>query len=212
VDDGEFCNGDEFCDEGADTCGHTGDPCTPPEVCDEQADMCVLEYTTIESAASCQDHGGQEYCMDLAMGRSATVEPRLGGVTKLMLQTVDPVEAGSTTADATCVNNVYDGTITVTADGTTTVQVDADPFADQDCCTIVFTGGIEDSLDVQLLAGDADSDVNVSTADGSSITQRLGMPLDGSNFWYDVDLDGSISTADGSFVTQRLGNVAPLCP
>ncbi|HUU82859.1 MAG TPA: S8 family serine peptidase [Phycisphaerae bacterium] len=212
TDDGLYCNGTEFCDEDADVCDSTGDPCVLPEVCDEDADMCVLESTTISGAACCLDQGGTEYCLDLVIGGPATVEPRLGSVTTLVVDTVDPVEAGSTTATATCVNQAYGGTVTVTSDGTTTVLVDLDPLPDGDCCTIEFDGGIVDSIGVRLLAGDVNGDGTLSTADASSIKQRLGIVIGASDFWYDVNMDGSVSTADGSSIKQRLGNFAPTCP
>jgi len=212
TDDGLYCNGTEFCDEDADVCDSTGDPCVLPEVCDEDADMCVLESTTISGAACCLDQDGTEYCLDLVIGGPATVEPRLGSVTTLVVDTVDPVEAGSTTATATCVNQAYGGTVTVTSDGTTTVLVDLDPLPDGDCCTIEFDGGIVDSIGVRLLAGDVNGDGTLSTADASSIKQRLGIVIGASDFWYDVNMDGSVSTADGSSIKQRLGNFAPTCP
>ncbi|HUU83755.1 MAG TPA: C25 family cysteine peptidase [Phycisphaerae bacterium] len=212
ADNGLFCDGTEFCDEGADICDSTGDPCVAPEVCDEGADTCSVISTTIESAACCKDQGGTEFCLSMAVAGPATCEPRQGGIAALALQTADAVEVGTTTATATCVNNVYGGTVTVTSDGSTTVLVDMDPLPDQDCCTIEFAGGIEGSLTVQVLAGDVNGDGSVSTADGSSIKQRIGTIVDGSDFWYDVNLDGNMSTADGSSVKQRLGNVAPNCP
>jgi hypothetical protein len=39
-DDGEYCNGTEFCDADLD-CSSTGDPCTGETVCDEGSDACV---------------------------------------------------------------------------------------------------------------------------------------------------------------------------
>lgn len=39
-DDGQFCNGSEYCDAGAD-CSSTGDPCASNENCDEANDTCV---------------------------------------------------------------------------------------------------------------------------------------------------------------------------
>ena len=131
----------------------------------------------------------------------------------MAVQTVDPVQAGSTTATASCAREVYAGSVVVTCDGTTTVTVDLGPLPNEDCCTIDFEGGIVDSVAVMRLTGDADGDGVVSTADISSTTQRLGIALDGSDPWYDVDRDGGITTGDVSFVTQRLDSVAPMpCP
>ncbi|HUU84537.1 MAG TPA: C25 family cysteine peptidase [Phycisphaerae bacterium] len=211
-DDALFCNGTEFCNEGADSCDHTGDPCVAPEVCDEAADMCLIVSTTIDAAASCLDHDKDEYCLTLDLVGAATCEPRIGGVTRLVLETADTVAADSTSASASCAERAYTGVITVTSDGTATVVVDLDPLPDQDCCTIQFTGGIEDSVTVISLEGDVNGDGNVSTADGSSVKQRLGIVVGASDFRYDPDLDGSVSTADGSFVKQRLGRAAPSCP
>jgi hypothetical protein len=39
IDDGEFCTGDEFCDQVND-CSSTGDPCAPGETCDDTLDIC----------------------------------------------------------------------------------------------------------------------------------------------------------------------------
>ncbi|HUU82075.1 MAG TPA: S8 family serine peptidase [Phycisphaerae bacterium] len=210
--DGLYCNGSEFCVEDGDTCGHDGNPCFPPTECDEVNDTCFLPGTTIDSAAACRDQGGTEYCLDLAVSGAATVEPRQGGVIHLVLQAADLVPDDTVTAWAICENNTHTGTITVTSDYTMTVLVDLDPLPDQDCCTIHFTGGIEDSLSVRLLESDVNGDGSVSTADASSIKQRLGVLVGGSDFWYDVNADGNISTADGSSVKQRLGNFAPICP
>jgi len=173
----------------------------------------VAEPTTIESAASCADQGGVEHCLDLALAGPVTVEPRMGGVTRLVLHTTDAVAADTTTATATCTDNVYPAsTITVTSDGTTTVTVDLDALPDADCCTIDFEGGVAGSVRVRTLLGDVDGDGFISTADVSSAKQRLGVVVDGSNFRFDVNIDGNVSTADNSVIKQRLGHVAPACP
>jgi len=41
-DDGQYCNGDESCDEVNDECDHAGDPCSEPRYCDEDEDDCLL--------------------------------------------------------------------------------------------------------------------------------------------------------------------------
>ncbi len=71
-------------------------------------------------------------------------------------------------------NKAYEGVITVTSDGTTTVAVALDPPADKDCCTIDFAGGISDSVTVATLVGDVNADGAISSADAASAKQRLG--------------------------------------
>ncbi|MFQ5460668.1 MAG: dockerin type I domain-containing protein [Anaerolineae bacterium] len=168
--------------------------------------------TTIVSAASCLDHGGTPYCLDLPLGGGAAVEPRLGGVVSLSLVTVDPVQAGGTTASATCLNNVYAGVITVTSAGTTNVSVALDALPDGDCCTIDFAGGIVDSVNVRTMEGDVNGDGSVTTADVTAAKQRLGSSTDGANYTHDVNTDGGITTADVTAIKQRLGLFAPACP
>jgi hypothetical protein len=211
-DDGLFCNGTEFCDESADTCGHTGEPCTPPEVCDEVADTCGLVSTTIVSAASCATHDLTAYCMGLELAGAATIEPRLPGVTRLALVTADAVAADSTTASATCLNETYVGAVVVTSDDTTSVTVDLDALPDQDCCTLEFFGGIEDSLTVSTLVGDVNQDGANAASDAGDVKSRLGQVLDELNFLYDVNVDGTITASDLGDTKARLGNVTPICP
>jgi hypothetical protein len=126
------------------------------------------------------------------------------------------VAAGSTVASESCVNQAYTpdaGYPNVTADGTASVTVEFSPsLPDQDCCTVSFTGGIEDEWSIRLLAGDVDFDGEVLTADASKIKARFQNPVDVSNCWYDVDGDGEILTADASKVKSRFQNVAPGCP
>lgn len=170
--------------------------------------------TTIDSAASCADQGGNDYCLALALTGPPTIEPRLSGVTRLVLQTADSVDAETvTTATVTCSVSPYNGgNITVTSDGTATVTVDLDALPDMDCCTIDFAGGITGSLRVRLLVGDVNVDGAVSSSDLASISQRLGMVVDGSNFLFDVNGDGSISAADDALAGQRTGRVGTVCP
>jgi hypothetical protein len=47
-DDGQWCNGTEFCDALLD-CTSTGDPCVSGQVCDEESDACTQEPATWES-------------------------------------------------------------------------------------------------------------------------------------------------------------------
>jgi hypothetical protein len=48
-DDGEFCTGTEFCDEGTGSCQQTGDPCAEGTICDEGLKSCL--------SASCNGDG-----------------------------------------------------------------------------------------------------------------------------------------------------------
>jgi hypothetical protein len=57
-DDGQFCNGDEFCDPVND-CSSTGDPCLPGFICDEGLDECIEEAgcgnNIVEPGEECDD-------------------------------------------------------------------------------------------------------------------------------------------------------------
>jgi hypothetical protein len=62
------------------------------------------------------------------------------------------------------------------------------------------------------LVGDVNLDLSVSSADNSSVKQRIGDTVTDDNARYDVNVDGFISTADNSSVKARLGRTAPACP
>ncbi|HUU84067.1 MAG TPA: S8 family serine peptidase [Phycisphaerae bacterium] len=169
--------------------------------------MELPEQPWLIGALSCRYHAGIRYCLDLLANNA---EPRLGGVQELDLAFDRPVT--TLTASVQCASG-YTGTgtvVTLLPDIQATVQFT--PWPDQDCCTVFLEGDLTDALAVTVLIGDVNFDGAISTADGSSVKQRLGQLATPSNFWYDVNMDGSISTADRSSIKQRLGNVAPLCP
>jgi hypothetical protein len=172
----------------------------------------VPPATTIQQAASCMDHNGQELCMDLALAGAPTVEPREDGVGKIVLQTVDPVEVDSTLATVTCVNNAYTGVVTVEADGTTSVTIDLAPLPDVDCCEIALTGGIEDSFSVRTLRGDINCDGVTTTSDALVIKSRFGLDAATAGPMYDYNASGAVTTDDFLQVKMLFGNAAPTCP
>ena len=178
----------------------------------------ACSYTTAQEAlilsvASCHDHGAAgELFLDVTEGDPGdNIEPRMGGIEKL--EFLMDSNVSSVSASVSCDINTHGGVATPTADGSDTVVVTFSPsLPDQDCCQVTLGGDANDNAFVAILAGDADRDGSVTTADGSGITQRLGHAVDEGNCQYDVDLDSSITTADGSFSTQRLGHVTPSCP
>ncbi|HUU84097.1 MAG TPA: hypothetical protein VM243_11395 [Phycisphaerae bacterium] len=176
--------------------------CGPPDPC--------ITSATIVGVESCRDHGSAppvERCLDVG---AVNIEPRLGGVQKLVFQVSDPV----TTVDASveCVNSTYTGAPSVTPDGTTVTVELSSAFPDLDCCTVTLSGQVDDSIAVRTLTGDVDLSGDISTADGSSVKQRLGLGAEVVGAQYDVDTDDAISTADKSSVKARLGNIAAVCP
>jgi hypothetical protein len=165
---------------------------------------------TIVGASSCRDHGSNpsvERCLSLD---TLNVEPRLGGVRKLVFQVSDPVSAVG--ASVACAVNTYDGVVTVTPNGTTVTVDLSSGLPGGDCCTITLTGEVDDSFDVRVLVGDTNRDGAVSSADAASAKQRLGSQTQSAGAQYDVNLDEAISSADASSIKQRLGSVVAACP
>ncbi len=67
-DDGEYCTGEESCDEENETCLNSGDPCEPEGlVCDEESDICRPQAECVDDE-DCDDDGlfcnGDEICVD----------------------------------------------------------------------------------------------------------------------------------------------------
>ena len=164
---------------------------------------------TIESAASCRDHGpAGEMCVDLS---ASVVEPRVGGVTKMEFEASTAVANVSASVD--CTYSTYSGTITETATGGTTVTVEFDPsLPNNDCCTVTLGGEMNDEQTVAILLGDADGDLDVNSLDYSSVKLHLGLPLDASNCLQDVNADGDITSLDYSTIKLNLGAVLAGCP
>ena len=150
------------------------------------------------------------------------------GVRELLWQMATTVDAGTVSTDnvqITCASGPYAGTMGISLEEgaycpDTKLVITFDPaLPDADCCQISLDGvssthgqPVADSFAVTTLAGDADRDGSVSTADGSAVTQRLGKATVEATAQYDLDTDGFITTADTSVATQRLGRTAPSCP
>jgi hypothetical protein len=134
----------------------------------------------------------------------------------MVFEATDPVVAGTTVASVSCVSSVYvadPGYPILTADGSTTVTVEFSPaLPDQDCCTVTFTGDIEDEWSIRVLHGDVDRDGEVLPPDASRVKSRMPADVNDTNFWYDVDCSDQILGSDVSRVKQRFGNAAPSCP
>ena len=118
----------------------------------------------------------------------------------------------SVSANVSCVNGTYGGTITTTAVGTTvTVQL-SEALPDEDACTVTLSGDVSDSMCVRPLAGDIDRGGSVSTGDASIIKPHFGEPAAASNAEFDFDTSGTVTTGDFSVVKPLFGHTAPACP
>jgi hypothetical protein len=215
-DDGLYCTGDDVCTSGV--CWHTGNPCIPPEDCDDVADNCGGVAEAIESAQSCQEHGATEYCLNIGEGLTRAednVEPRLqlGVPLELEFTATGAVASNGVTVTVSCTPPPgFTGTATVLTDGTTVGRVTfSQVLPNQSCCTLTFSGDIDDCWPIVILEGDVNLDCQVSTADASSVKARLEDPVTASNFRYDVNRSASITTADKSSVKARFEDNAS-CP
>ena len=146
------------------------------------------------------------------------VEPRLqlGTPPVLKVHCDDAVAPGTASCSVSCDPNPYGGGTFVLSDGSADAEVHfGTTLPDQSCCTLTFTGGIQDIWTIIMLEGDVNRDGSVSTADGSSVKARLGQSVQLVGAQYDVNRDCTISTADRSSVKARLEHVGPVpcvCP
>jgi hypothetical protein len=168
----------------------------------------------------CTDKPGCEspdnrHCLALDVGEvGANLEPRLtdGLIFELELDgTPSELVATKITCEPSGQAFVMPTTIEQGDADKVVFEVDS-TLPDQNCCRVELRGGAIGWLDLQTLAGDVTLDGGVSTADASTVGQRIGQPATSSNFRYDVNIDGSISSADRSSVKQRLGSIAADCP
>lgn len=202
----------------------TSEDCNDNDVPDECEELDVLGLNSVLT------HGAAG-ALSLEMGAEVDprwVEPRLAGVRELVCQMnvpVDPATVTTSGVQVVCQINPYTGGIGLSLAegalcGQSELTITFDPaLPDEDCCQISLPGLATSygkpsiaEFAIIALAGDADRDGAVTTADGSTTTQRLGWLTDAEMAQYDLDTDGFITTADTSVATQRLGRVAPSCP
>jgi len=205
----------------------------PPQV-DMAFELLAPPWPVIAEVASCRDHGPSggpysEYCLALGLGDQAfaetwdshgdNVEPRLGGISRLMLdmtQTMNPATVVGGNVQVTCLSG-YAGTVTASLSGTSTVVVDFSPsLPDQDCCEIGLAGmasaagdPVPDKWYVAGLEGDVLQDGLVNTLDYSAIKPRFGQSAVAANARYDLFTDGIINSVDASAVKPRFAHTLP---
>jgi hypothetical protein len=162
---------------------------------------------SILTAASLLDHGGMELALELT---SNNIEPRIDGVLKLEFG----VSASVSSVDAavSCVNNVYAGSITVTAADTTVTVEFAPALPNQDCCEITLSGDVSDSFAVRTVRGDVNRNGDANTTDASQLKLLFGETAYWAGAQYDYNTDGMVNTTDFSQVKLTFGQSAPACP
>ncbi len=58
-DDGQFCNGEEICDEDTHSCENSGNPCEEDEVCNERMDICESQDADDDTSESIPTDPGE---------------------------------------------------------------------------------------------------------------------------------------------------------
>ncbi|MFQ5490203.1 MAG: S8 family serine peptidase [Phycisphaerae bacterium] len=177
------------------------------------------------SAASCSTHAAAgEFCVDLLAGPSAIVEPRLPGVTKVLVAAsadLDPASVTTANVQVSCATTgPYTGAISTTMQAANALAIAFDPrLADEDCCQISLNGMLTvdgfpllATVQVRTLRGDVDQDGQVTTGDASQVRFFFNQPVDASSFIFDVDGSGAITTGDFSQVRPFFNKTAPACP
>jgi subtilisin family serine protease len=168
---------------------------------------------SLTSAASNKTHGTQTFGVPLPLTGTPGVECR--------------VSRGRHTLVFAFSDNVVSGTATITS-GTgqvvgsaifsgNTMTVSLKNVTDVQQITVTLMDVMSDSnvtlpdTDVPMiaLAGDADGDKTVDTADVTLTKGQVGMPVTASNFREDVVLDGVINSNDVKTVKGDLGHTVP---
>ena len=163
----------------------------------------------ITGTRSCLTHDtAGELCADLD---AINIEPRQPGVQKLEFDLSDP--AAVIYASVDCTPDPYNGTPTVTADGSTLVTVEFDPpLPNRHCCDITLTGDAHGTVTVRPLVGDVNRSAEVNTTDASQIKMYFGQSANTSNCVFDYNCSGAIDTTDASQIKLSFGNASPACP
>jgi hypothetical protein len=207
-DDGQFCNGAEWCDAVSD-CQPGSDPCLPGQSCDEDGDQC-LDLCDAVAAFSCRDHAAAgRLCLDTGINNG--IDPRSGGIDEFEIDLTDAAGFGGGVT-VICVNA---GDVSASASGTSvngnTVTVSFSPsLPDRDACTIELDCGA--SVCVRGLEGDLNLSGETNTTDASSVKLRFGQDAATAGPQWDFDCSGEVNTTDFSQIKLRFGNTAPACP
>ena len=158
---------------------------------------------------SCKVHGPAGE-LNLDMGISGGVEPRIGGISKLEIDLDKTLGfEGGVTVD--CTPTAWAGAVTVTGPVNDTVTLEFAPvLPDQAYCTIELDCGAE--VCVRMCEGDMNRSGTTDTTDASNAKLRFGQTATNANCEWDYDRSGEINTTDAASVKLRFGKQAPDCP
>ncbi|MFQ5490631.1 MAG: dockerin type I domain-containing protein, partial [Phycisphaerae bacterium] len=178
-----------------------------PDAAGAVVDLGAFEFfETALTAISLLDHNGAE----LGLNLSNNIEPRAGGVRKILLATGATV--ANVNATVTCANTVYAGAATVSATSNEVTLTFAPPLPDEDCCAIQLAGDLVGTLTVRTLHGDIDRNGRVTTGDASIVRFFFGQTAATAGPQYDVNQDGIITPDDFGSIMPLFNHVAPTCP
>jgi len=177
----------------------------------------------ITAAASRRTHAGIGRAIPLALGvepDTATVEPRVGGATQVVLtfgramKAVKGVKPGSghvAVENASLVSADWNDaktqlTLNLTAADSAWIRITLDP-------TKFVQGGSmlwgSTQVCVRVLTGDADGDGVVDAADVALVRAFKGKAATAANFRCDINRNGTITETDAQWVLAALGRTAP---
>ncbi|MFQ5491982.1 MAG: choice-of-anchor B family protein [Phycisphaerae bacterium] len=183
----------------------------------------IVPPPVITAAASRVTHGAVAD-FDAVMAGGLILEGRLNGVTKLVINFDQPMDAATATAANVAVTGLLTGPYTGTT--ATALNGPADELTvtfnpalpDVDRFTVDLTGmtaaagplGLANpTFEVVALRGDVDANLSVTTGDASQVRFFFNQPADAANFRFDVDNSGAITTGDFSQVRFFFNNVSP---
>jgi len=230
----------------AETLGQIGQPVDETNArCDVDASNAIDsdDVTAIDGqnghAADCQDMprllaaasrrthpGAGELDIDLPPGppEEAGIEPRQGGLNRLVLTFSEPVRALDGRLDATEIGLTCRGFPCGNVDAVSILGevmiVDLSGLPDRTCAAITLSG-ITDAdhlplsgdrdVHVAVLCGDTNADGRTNAIDMSQVRAMNGQPLVAATCRFDVNMDGAINVIDAALVRSLYGGAAT-CP
>ncbi|MCP4250572.1 MAG: S8 family serine peptidase [bacterium] len=162
----------------------------------------------IVAAASCLDHAGTTWCVNLMPD---AIEMRKPGIGEVVIDLSDTVS--SVGASVSCSPDAYGGSVSTLLSDSDTVVVTFDPaIPDRQCCRIQLTGDVDASFEVHTLAGDVDQNGAVNASDKFRVKGDIGEPLNSLKFVHDVNLSGAINATDKNMTKGWIGHLVVDCP
>ncbi len=173
----------------------------------------IITAPAMTAAVSRKPHGNTNFDLNLPLGGTPGIEPRLGGPSRIIFTFGQALD---TTSHLTVALSSGVGNVTYTGSGTVTqIALEITTPATDGQTLSVTLGGVRAAggttvgtytFNVGVLLGDVNQSGMVTTNDVNLVKQNSGVTLDNTNFLSDVNRSSATNIADINIVKLSVGH------